>query len=95
MAIFGELFVNEDKVSEVIGSTSDPVVRNLLNMALGRLIVTTQDHQRLDGHSAQGQQPLCPVDVHFVLVALSEMFHAKGMLIDILTGKRNTNDELL
>lgn len=93
--LLGPDFTNEATAGHFVQSIEDPTLRRVLNMALGQLLTTTVPHQDANGVHVEGRTPAAPVDLLFVLVALAEVFRRKDLVVDILTGKKNPEDDLL
>lgn len=93
--LLGPHFTNEAAAGQFVHSVEDPSIRRMLNMALGQLLATTVPHQDAMGVHAEGRTPSSPVDLLFLVVALAEVFQRKDLVIDILTGKKNPDDDIL
>ena len=93
--LLGPHFTNEAAASRFMASVEDPTVRRMLNMTLGQLLTTTVPHETSDGAHVEGRTPESPVDLLFVVVALAEVFQRKDLVVDVLTGKKNPEDDLL
>ena len=90
-----QLLLNQDQASAFVASIQDREVRNVVTAALAQAWVLVLPHKTLDGLAVAPLTPAQPVDLLFIAKLLAEVFSRKQTMIDILTGRRNPEDELL
>ena len=90
-----QLLLNQDQASAFVASIEDQAVSNAVNAVLGNAWLLVIPHETLDGHPVAPLTPAQPVDLLFVAKLLAEVFCRKQTMIDILSGRRNPEDELL
>ena len=87
--------LNQDQASAFVASIEDREVRNVVAATLAHAWVLVLPHETLDGHPVAPLTPEQPIDLLFVAKLLAEVFGRKQTMIDILSGRRNPEDEIL
>lgn len=87
--------INRDQASAFVASIEEGAVRNAVNAVLGNAWVLVVPHETLQGHPVPPLAPAQPVDLLFIAKLLAEVFGRKQTIIDILSGKRTPEVELL
>jgi len=90
-----QLLLNQDQASAFVATIDDREVRNAVSAVLAEAWVLVLPHETPDGHPVAPLTPAQPVDLLFVAKLLAEVFGRKQTVIDILSGRRNPEDELL